>query len=124
MYRIRKRFRFEAAHQLAGLPDDHPCARMHGHSYRVEVVLESPRLDEIGFVVDFGELRALGRWIDENWDHQCLNQCLPFFVTETNPTAENIARVLWELCADEWPEWPVVEVRVSETKNTWASYRP
>jgi 6-pyruvoyltetrahydropterin/6-carboxytetrahydropterin synthase len=60
VYRIAKTFTFEAAHHLSGLPEEHKCARTHGHSYRVEIVLESEQLTETGFVDDFAELKPLG----------------------------------------------------------------
>ena len=48
MYTIAKRFAFSASHVIGGLPADHPCARLHGHNYEVEVVLQSPTLDAVG----------------------------------------------------------------------------
>ena len=56
MYRIAKRFGFSASHVLHGLGDDHPCSRMHGHNYEIEVIAEADDLDGRGFVVDFREL--------------------------------------------------------------------
>jgi len=117
MYTIEKQFEFSAAHQLDGLPESHPCSRLHGHNYSVVVVLQSDKLDEHGFVVDFGELRKLRQYIDENLDHHYLNDVLQF-----QPTAENIARHLFFLCLGWWPE--TVAVKVSETSKTWATYWP
>ena len=117
MYTITKQFGFSASHVLTGLPVDHPCARLHGHNYAVEVVLQSPRLNEVGFVRDYRELAALKTYLDERFDHQHLNAQL-----DENPTAENLARHLFEFCIDRWPE--TVAVRVSETPRTWAEWRP
>ncbi len=116
MYTITKRFDFEASHRLGGLPEGHKCSRMHGHSYRVEIVLESEQLDERGFVVDYGELKPLGDLIDRRFDHCHLND----FILQ--PTAENIARTLYEFAVMRWPQ--TVAVRVSETAKTWATYQP
>ena len=59
MYRITKEFHFSASHQLSHLPDNHQCARLHGHNYIVIVELASKTLNAEGFVRDYGELKAL-----------------------------------------------------------------
>ena len=59
MYTIAKQYHFSASHILKGLPDDHPCSRMHGHNYIVEVILETKTLDKNGFVRDYRELNEL-----------------------------------------------------------------
>ena len=116
MYRIAKRFAFSASHQLAGLPDGHPCARLHGHNYQLEVELAADTLDDVGFVVDYGELRWLYDDHIAPLDHRHLNNLLIF-----NPTAENLARFFFTICRERWPQTRAV--RVSETPNTWAEYR-
>lgn len=116
MFVISKRFAFSASHQLHGLPEGHPCGRLHGHNYEVEVELAAPTLSAVGFVRDYGELAALRRFIDSTLDHRHLNDVLP------QPTAEHLARYLYVWCAERWPE--VSAVRVSETPKTWAEYRP
>lgn len=116
-YTIAKEFTFEAAHFLPSLPEGHPCKRVHGHSYRVEVILQSGFLNGHGFVRDYGELVELKTFLDTEWDHRLLNDVLG----STAPTAENIARVLFMWCASMWQE--TVAVRVHETAKTWAEYR-
>ena len=113
-YTIKKTFSFSSSHQLTGLPPDHQCARLHGHNYKVEIVLSSSTLNDVGFIVDYGELRPFGRIIDL-LDHRHLNDILPF-----NPTAENIAKWLYDVAKQIWSE--VSMVRVSETDRTWAEY--
>ncbi len=124
MYRISKKFKFDAAHQLHGLPVGHKCAALHGHTYTVEVFVESEQLDDRGFVRDYGELRDLGQFIDSHLDHQNLNEVGDKFGIEelAQPTAENIARYLYEWSVERWPD--VAAVRVSETPETSAEYRP
>ncbi len=122
MYTIFKQFSFEAAHHLNGLPVGHQCSRQHGHSYRVEVELKARKLNEVGFVRDYGQLDELARLLKSNYDHKDLNEINPYFVEGIQTSAENIARVLYEWCHSLWPE--VVAVRVSETQKTWAEYRP
>ena len=118
MYAIRKRFSFSASHFIGGLAEGHPCARLHGHNYDVEVVLEAEDLDAVGFVRDYRELAALKSFLDEAVDHRHLNDVLGHDRT----TAEVIARWLFDWCRARWPE--VSCVRVSETPKTWAEYRP
>jgi 6-pyruvoyltetrahydropterin/6-carboxytetrahydropterin synthase len=76
MYTIGKKFAFSASHIISGLPPGHPSARLHGHNYEVEVVLQSTKLDEIGFVRDYRELSALENFLDATVDHRHLNDVL------------------------------------------------
>lgn len=117
MYTISKLYAFEASHRLVGMPENHPCARLHGHSYRVEIMLQSEKLDNTGFVVDYGDLAPFSRYISENLDHRHLNDLLD------QPSAENLAAHLYRVAYQLWPDW-LKEIRVSETAKTWASYRP
>lgn len=120
MFIIKKQFHFSASHILLGLPLEHPCGRLHGHNYIVEVVLENDKLDERGFVLDYGELKFVKQYIDEHLDHRHLNDVL----TET-PTAENIAKYLYAMCVESLPGESykyLKAVRVSETPKTWAEY--
>lgn len=115
MYTISKQFSFDASHQLNGLPEGHKCTRLHGHTYRVEVVLQSETLNNVGFVMDYGELKPLKDYIDTLLDHRHLNDVLLF-----QTSAENIARHLYDFCKQYWPQ--TVKIRVSETPKTWAEY--
>lgn len=118
MYTISKRFTFSASHQLTHLEPEHPCGRLHGHNYIVEVVIGCACLDQRGFAqVDYRELDGFKRWLDEYLDHQHLNDVLPF-----HPTAENLARHLFGVVKEFVPHF-VQAVRVSETPSTWAEYR-
>ncbi|XVS60885.1 6-pyruvoyl trahydropterin synthase family protein [Actinosynnema sp. CA-299493] len=120
MFRIGKTFAFDAAHRLSGLPDGHKCARLHGHSYTVTVVLERTTLVEPGFVTDFGELAPLRRYLDDEWDHRLLNDVVP-----VEPTSELLARHLadWFVAHVE-PGIPgrLTAVRVCESPTSWAEY--
>ena len=117
-YRITKEFHFSASHQLKGLPDDHQCARLHGHNYIVRVELASETLNEHGFVRDYNELSPLKEYIDDTLDHRHLNDALGHDQT----TAENLAKHLYDWCKPQFAE--VSAVSVSETPKTWAEYRP
>lgn len=121
MFTITKEFAFSASHVLDGLPVGHQCGRLHGHNYIVEIELAAERLDDRGFVVDYGELGAVKTWIDTRLDHRHLNECM-----EGNPTAERLARLLYDITRETLPDHreAVAAVRVSETPKTWAEYRP
>lgn len=118
MFEITKEFHFSASHQLSGLPETHPCSRLHGHNYIVRVHLAAEELNGVGFVRDYRELNELKRYIDDWWDHHHLNDEFDF-----NPTAENMARHLYEL-SHQMGLTETVAVAVSETPKTWATYRP
>lgn len=117
MFEISKEFAFCAAHQLHGLPEGHKCGRLHGHNYRVVMVLASQTLDEYSFVVDYGDLKPVKDWIDDKLDHRNLND-----VFHVPTTAENLAQQLFAFWRVRYPQ--LTEVRVSETPKTWATYRP
>lgn len=119
MLTISKEFNFSASHVLGGLPEDHPCGRMHGHNYIVVVELSAPpdQLNAAGFVRDFGELSVVKSWIDEEIDHRHLNDVLG----ELNPSAELIAQWIYDHWKEKFPE--LTAVRVSETPKTWAEFR-
>jgi 6-pyruvoyltetrahydropterin/6-carboxytetrahydropterin synthase len=119
MYQIAKRFRFSASHQLFGLPETHKCARLHGHNYEVEVVLEGERLGSQGFVRDYADLDRLKEYLNSCLDHRHLNEVLAGTIG-VRTTAEVLAEHLYQRCKSEWPE--TVMVKVSETPDTWASY--
>lgn len=117
MYTIRKEFHFSAAHRLEGLPENHPCSKNHGHNYIVTVELSTIKLDETGFVTDYRALEPIKKFIDDALDHKDLNDFLPF-----NPTAENIAKYIFQLFKTRFPQLSAVEV--SETPKTNARYEP
>ncbi len=118
MYIIAKQYHFSASHELKNLPPDHPCFRLHGHNYIVEVALQSENLNRTGFVRDYRELDALRDYIDEKVDHRHLNDVFGDDFT----TAEHLAKHFYDWCRVRWPE--VSAVRVYETPRSWAEYRP
>ena len=122
MYRIGKRFSFDAAHHLASLPSGHKCSRVHGHTYTVEVELASAVLAGPGFVADFADLDLFRQHIAGHVDHRDLNEVL-----DAEPTSENLARYFFTWCSSNLNPAVsslVTAVRVSETPATWAEYRP
>ena len=88
---------FAAAHNLVNFRGK--CENLHGHNWKVEVVLRGTRLEENGILLDFGEIKKAVREILEELDHKYLNE-LPFFMRE-NPSSENIARFLFERLSEK-----------------------
>lgn len=122
MYRVAKRFGFSASHVLFGLGEDHPCSRLHGHNYEVEVLAESVALDERGFVADFQELGGVKRLIEDHLDHRHLNDVL-----DGQPSAEVLARFVYDWCRRQLPAGvaeKITAIRVWETPRAYAEYRP
>jgi len=117
VYGIGKTFKFDAAHRLTGLPDGHKCSRVHGHTYALTIHLQRDRLDHVGFVRDYGDLAPIKQWVDGTLDHRDLNDIVP-----GNPTAEVIARWVYDTWAPTFPD--MVAVTVCETAGTYAEYRP
>ncbi|MGW8884896.1 6-pyruvoyl trahydropterin synthase family protein [Streptomyces sp. NPDC055749] len=120
MFTISKEFHFSASHVLDRLPGLHPCARMHGHNYIVVLELSAPddSRTENGFVRDFRELSVFKKWMDATLDHRHLNEAME----GVPPSAENLAKWIYDTWCEELPE--LSAVKVSETPKTWAVYQP
>jgi len=131
VFRVTRQIEFCYGHRL--LDYDGKCRHLHGHNGRAVIALEGGSLDGRGMLVDFGEIkRTVQRWIDENLDHNMLlrhdDPVLPFlqaqgervFVMEVNPTAENIARLIYEQTVSAG--LPVIEVVLWETPSCNAAY--
>jgi 6-pyruvoyltetrahydropterin/6-carboxytetrahydropterin synthase len=88
---IFKEFTFEAAHRLPNVPKDHKCWRLHGHSFRVEVHVRGPVGEATGMVMDFADIKAAFRPLEEQLDHHYLNEVDGL----SNPTSEHLARWIW-----------------------------
>jgi 6-pyruvoyltetrahydropterin/6-carboxytetrahydropterin synthase len=114
---IWKEFGFEAAHRLPNVPEGHQCARLHGHSFRVAVHVRGPLDPTLGWVMDFAELKAAWRPLDEALDHRYLNE-VPGL---ENPTSEVLARWIWQRLASALPGLSQVVVR--ETCTSGCVYR-
>lgn len=115
MYIINKEFHFSASHILLGLRPDHPCSRLHGHNYVVNVYFRASALSNVGFVIDYRDLEPIKQYIDNELDHRHLNDILP-----VNPTAEHLAKHFYDLFKPQFPE--LYKVEISETPKTKATY--
>jgi 6-pyruvoyltetrahydropterin/6-carboxytetrahydropterin synthase len=90
--RLVKSFGFEAAHWLPTFPEGHKCRRMHGHSFRVEVVVEGEVPPESGYLIDYGDIQTAIDPVFGQLDHRCLNDIEGL----ENPTSEVLADWLWQ----------------------------
>jgi 6-pyruvoyltetrahydropterin/6-carboxytetrahydropterin synthase len=132
MYSVTKEIHFCYGHRLLHHPGK--CRHLHGHNARAVIRLESDELDGLGMVVDFSDIGDFVKgWLDTKIDHNMLlwreDPVLPLlqaagervYVTEQNPTAEHIARLIYERVREGG--YPVVEVALYETASAFASYR-
>lgn len=122
MFEIAVEESFAAGHALRGYKGK--CENVHGHNYRVRVTLRGPRLDSIGLLCDFADLRQIIARTINSLDHKFLNDIAPF--DQINPSAENLAKYFYDesarqLGAQDGVE--VVEVTVWETDTATATYR-
>ena len=122
-YTIRKSMTFIAAHALRDY--DGPCARTHGHNYRVEVEVQGERTDHRELLIDFYDIDALLNPLIQRVDHQFLNELEPF--TTVNPTAEAIAawfhgELKAGIAATPGPPVQLAAVHIWETDDSCASY--
>jgi len=132
MFRVTREIHFCYGHRL--LNYDGKCRHLHGHNGKAVIALEAPSLDALGMVVDFATLkRVVGAWIDATFDHRMIlhrdDPTLPFLrgqnepvcVVDVNPTAENIAKMIFDFVKSQG--FPVVEVTLWETESSFATYR-
>ena len=85
-------FQVEAAHHLPNVPPGHKCARLHGHSFRIEVHVTGPVGEHDGWVMDFADLRRTFQSVFDQLDHHYLNEIDGL----ENPTSENLAKWIWQ----------------------------
>ncbi len=89
---IYKAFSFEAAHRLPNVPEGHKCGRLHGHSYHLELHLRGALNERLGWVIDYGDIKAVFQPILDQLDHRYLNEIEGL----ENPTSEQVARWIWD----------------------------
>src|SRR5262245_58365467 len=109
-------FTIEAAHRLPQVPAGHKCARLHGHSFRIELHLSGTVDPALGWVMDFADVRAAFQPIYDQLDHHYLNDVAGL----ENPTSENLARWIWDHTK---PRLPLLsKVVIHETCTSGCSY--
>lgn len=133
MFRVTKEVHFCYGHRLLNYAGK--CRNLHGHNGKAVITVETETLDALGMVVDFSEIkRVIGKWIDDTLDHRLLlhrddpiiaeleRQGEPFVTLDANPTAETIARLIFDHAVAHG--LPATEVTLWETENSFATYRP
>ncbi len=131
MYSVTKRIDFCYGHRL--LDYDGVCKHLHGHNAVAEIEVRADALDSRNMVVDFGDIKRLAKaWIDEHLDHKMIlrrddpyvsvlqAQGEPLYLLDSNPTAERMARLVYETC--QQLGLPVARVTLWETPTSWATY--
>ena len=131
MYSVTKRIDFCYGHRL--MDYDGMCQHPHGHNAVAEIEIRAEALDARNMVADFGDIKRLVKgWIDRELDHRMILRHddplvasltalgEPVFVVDSNPTAERIARLLYDVSREQG--LPVVRVTVWETPSSWATY--
>jgi len=111
-----KDFRFEAAHWLPNVPEEHKCRRIHGHSFRGEVAVRGPLDPKLGWVMDFADLKRAVDPLVKRLDHYMLNEIEGL----DNPTSENLAVWIWNILAPHLPN--LVRVTIEETCTSRCHY--
>ena len=132
MFRVAREIEFCYGHRL--LNYDGKCKYLHGHNGKAVIILENESLDERGMLVDFSDIKKqVATWIDLNLDHRMIlskadpfaeyfqQQGQPVFLIDANPTAENIAKLIFDFAKSQ--KLPVLEVTLWETFKSYASYR-
>jgi len=132
MFRVTQEISFCYGHRLLNYSGK--CRHLHGHNGRAVIVLEGRELDQRGMVIDFAEIkRTLQTWIEDELDHRMIlhqddpaltalkDQGEPVYVISENPTAENIAKLIFDQAQANG--FPVVEVSLWETDRSSATYR-
>ncbi len=131
MFRVTRQIDFCYGHRL--LNYDGKCRYLHGHNGRAVITIESASLDHRGMVMDFSDIKKdISRWIDDHLDHRMIlhredavvpvlqDMGEPLYLVDSNPTAENIAKVIYDYAVSR--AYPVVEVSLWETPNCYATF--
>ena len=115
--RLARGFTFEAAHRLPHAPPGHKCSRLHGHSFRVDLICEGEIDADAGWLLDFAEIKRAFAPLLEQLDHRYLNEIEGL----ENPTAENLARWVYLRVKPALPL--LAQVNVAETCTLRCEYR-
>lgn len=114
---IFKAFTIEAAHRLPNVPQGHKCARLHGHSFRIEIHVRGPVDETTGWVMDFADIKEAFRPLHDQLDHSYLNDIDGL----ANPTSENLARWVWKRLRPTLPD--ISKVVIGETCTSGCIYQ-
>lgn len=119
MYRLKIIEHFSSAHQLRGYQGE--CEELHGHNWKVEVEVEGRKLNSIGLLIDFKQLKQFTHTVLKELDHKFLNTIKEF--KNTNPSSELIARYIYsEIKTKLPPQMSIVSITVWESEKACAAY--
>ena len=131
MYQVVKEIHFCYGHRL--MDYDGKCAHPHGHNGKIEIELAAGKLDKRGMVYDFGDIKEIiQKWVDRELDHKMIlkdkdplvkilkNLGEPYFLMEENPTAESLARLIFDYAKSK--KLPISRVTFWETQSSSATY--
>ncbi|PKM79819.1 MAG: 6-carboxytetrahydropterin synthase QueD [Firmicutes bacterium HGW-Firmicutes-14] len=116
MYEISAYGHFDAAHFLRGYRGK--CANIHGHRWKVEIILQGSELNELGIMIDFMDVKRLLKEVTGRFDHKLINEVLPF--DRVNPTAENMAKEIFGLMEEALKDFLGTGVTISRV-TVWES---
>ena len=114
---VFKTFSIEAARSLPNLSDGHPCKNVHGHSFKITIIVQGTSNEKSGFVIDFSEIDLSFKPILEKIDHRYLNDIKGL----ENPSSENLCRWIWSRLYSNLPG--LSEIIIKETDTTGCSYK-
>lgn len=117
-FELTRRFTVQAAHWLPNVAEGHPCRRLHGHTYRIAIVVTGDLRHPEGWIVDYACIDESFETLRAQLDHACLNEVNGL----ANPTSEHIAQWIWERLAPTLSG--LSEVGVSENDRSLCTYRP
>ncbi len=115
--RLSKTFGFEAAHLLPTFPEGHKCRRLHGHSFRFEVIVEGEVDPAKGYLIDYGDIKKVTDPLVKQLDHYYLNEIQGL----ENPTAENVAKWIYDRLKPALPM--LASILLYETCTSSCEYR-
>ena len=120
MFELRVESEFSSSHQLRGY--EGKCENLHGHNWKVEMHVKGAGLNNIGLLIDFKELRKILNHVVNPLDHVFINEIKPF--DEINPSAENIAKYIYQKAKDELKgkNVDIYKICVYETPKSMAIY--
>lgn len=116
IFELKQHFQIESARFLPHLPPEHPCSRMHGHSFKIILTLKGALDPKVGWVIDYNEIQAKMKPLLSQIDHRVLNEVEGL----ENPTSELLAKWIYDNSVANLPQ--LVRVTVLETPFTECSY--
>ena len=114
---VYKTFSIEAARSLPNLSDDHPCKKVHGHSFKITITISGEIEPQTGFVLDFNDITMAFKPIKEQIDHAYLNDINGL----ENPSSENLSIWIWDKLLKALPT--IKQIEIKETDSTGCIYK-